>query len=69
MITVFPDGKTLHLRTTQAKGSKQKLDHGRLRDHQNMLQITVDRVYDERAKQTDVYEQVRSCVRVPFQGR
>lgn len=69
MITVFPDGKTLHLRTAQAKGSKQKLHHRRLTDDQNMLQITVDRVFDETAKQTDVYEQVRPCVRVPFQGR
>lgn len=67
--TVLSDGETLCLLSTPAKGTKEQLDQGRLRDRRKMLKVAFDRVLGENAKQEDVYEQVRACVRCPFQGK
>lgn len=66
---LFPDGKTLCLHTTPTKGEKEQLDQGRLRESRKELRVTFDRILGEEAKQEEVYEQVRACVRLPFLGR
>lgn len=65
--TVLADGKTLCL-APAPKGTKVKLDQGRLRENRKELELTFDRVLGERAEQKEVYDQVKACVRLPFSG-
>ncbi|CAM9282392.1 unnamed protein product, partial [Laminaria digitata] len=38
------------------------------RESRKELKVVFDRVLGESARQEEVYEQVRACVRLPFQG-
>lgn len=66
--TVFPDGRTLRIVPTPVKGIKEKLDQGRLRESRREFEVAFDRVLGESAKQEEVYDQIRACVRLPFSG-
>lgn len=66
---MLPDGRTLRLIPTPVKGAKEKLDQGRLRESRRELEVAFDRVLGESAKQDEMYEQIRSCVRLPFSGK
>lgn len=65
---VLPDGRTLRIVPTPVKGVKEKLDQGRLRESRREFEVAFDRVLGESAKQEEVYDQIRACVRLPFSG-
>ena len=65
---MLPDGRTLCILPTPAKDKKGQLDQGRSRESRKELKVAFDRVLGESARQEEVYEQVRACVRLPFQG-
>lgn len=67
-MTVLPDGRTVRVSPAPAKGTKRKLDQGRLRESRTELDFSFDQVLGEHAGQEEVYDQVKACVRSPFEG-
>ena len=66
--SVLSDGRTLCILPTPAKEKKGQLDQGRPRESRKELKVAFDHVLGENARQEEVYEQVRGCVRLPFEG-
>ncbi len=65
--TALPDGRTLRI-TPVPKGMKEQLDQGRLRESRKELEAAFDRVLGEGAEQEEIYNQIKTCVRLPFSG-